>query len=128
MGRDRRSVDQQNQSTLACAAAFAAGYGGILVAKGIHLPKPWWWMLVPLAGLAAVLCWRWYGAAIRRAKADGDPGRLEKVRVRVWWAAWALVFGSFGLVFAVITIEKLLEQPSQTLPISADEPVERGNP
>jgi len=85
-------------------------------------------MLVPLAAAAAVLSWRWYGAVIRRAKTDGDSDRLERVRVRVYWAAWCLFFGVPGLIIVIGTINKALEQPPQSLSAPADEPVERGNP
>jgi hypothetical protein len=126
--RDRRSIDQKNQSNLALSALIAVGFGGVFAASGLQLPKPWWWMLVPLAAAAAILSWRWYGAVIRRAKADGDSDRLDKVRLRVYWAAWCLFFGVFGMAIVIGTINKVLERPRQSLSAPADEPVERGNP
>jgi len=128
MARDRRTIDQKNQQNLAVLAPLVVAIGGLFVARGLDLPRPWWWMLVPLAVAAAILCWRWYASAIRRAKANGESEGLDKVRRRVYWAVWGILFVGGGLACVVGKVDKLPEQPAQTLPNPADEPVERANP
>ena len=128
MVRDRRSLDTRNQSGLAFLALLGIGFAGVEVAAGFHVPKPWWWLIPSLAVAAAVGSWRWYGQVIRRAKADGDHERVEKVRGRVYWSTWAAIAVLGTLGYLAGKLEKVSPQPLEPLPATVDEPVERGNP